>query len=177
VALPAIDPDLLPKLGAPKPDRGWFRSGLSAGIDNLQGLGGSAIELTGRLTGLDGVERTGAEIADRNLQEASANGRPDLEIAPWKEDGAPILPWLGYQTAKQLPQLGLVMAGARATPKALVSGGLRDFGATAPKILGGGGLKAARPWPQPRCHQFMPRSTCSSCRSLAVSPKPVQVSC
>jgi hypothetical protein len=142
VALPAIDPDLLPKLGAPKPDRGWFRSGLSAGIDNLQGLGGSAIELTGRLTGLDGVERTGAEIADRNLQEASANGRPDLEIAPWKEDGAPILPWLGYQTAKQLPQLGLVMAGARATPKALVSGGLRDFGATAPKILGGGGLKA-----------------------------------
>lgn len=130
---------------ASKDKRNWFSAGLSSGTDNLQGLLGSAVELGGRLTGLKGVEDYGAGVASRNIAEAQANGRDDLEIAPWKEGGASVLPWLAYQTTKQIPQLaGFVAAGAATGGLGLAPTALARAGMAAPAILGGGrGLAGA----------------------------------
>ena len=145
----AFDPSLAPLLvdtsdweRTDNRKRNLLKAGLSAGTDNLQSLGGSAVELVGRLSGAQGLEKWGADVAARNDAEAQQNGRADLEIAPWKEDGASILPWLVYQTAKQVPQLAGYAAGALAMPAAAVPAGLARLGAVAPKILGGGGLTA-----------------------------------
>jgi hypothetical protein len=142
VALPAIDPDLLPSLTPAAPKRNLFAAGLSSGVDELQGLLGSAAEFTGRGLGITPLEQYGARVADRNAVEAQQNGRPDLETAPWRQGGAPVLPWLAYQTAKQVPLLGAYLAGTALVPEAAVPAGLARIGAAAPEIIGGGGLRA-----------------------------------
>jgi hypothetical protein len=141
-----IDPRYLPSLqdtmaGGQK--RNLLRAGISSGIDQLQGLFGSAIQGTGRLTGLDGVEAFGQRMAERNAIEAQQNGRPDLEIAPWKENGAPVLKWLGYQTAKQIPTLAGYAAATALTPAAAVPTFVARAAAAAPKLFGGAGLGRA----------------------------------
>ena len=123
---------------APPPQRNLLAAGLSAGIDQLQGLGGSAASALGQAVGIDGLQRWGAEIAARNEEEARINGRPDLEIAPWREGGASFLPWLAYQATKQIPQVGATIAGAALMPQVAVPAALARAGAAVPAILGGG---------------------------------------
>lgn len=142
MALPAIDPDLLPSLTPAAPKRNLFAAGLSSGVDELQGLLGSAAEFAGRGLGITPLEQYGARVADRNAIEAQQNGRPDLETAPWRQGGAPVLPWLAYQTAKQVPLLGAYLIGSAAVPEAVVPAGLARLGAAAPELIGGGGLRA-----------------------------------
>lgn len=142
MALPAIDPDLLPSLTPAAPKRNLFAAGLSSGVDELQGLLGSAAEFAGRGLGITPLEQYGARVADRNAIEAQQNGRPDLETAPWRQGGAPVLPWLAYQTAKQVPLLGAYLIGSAAVPEAVVPASLARLGAAAPELIGGGGLRA-----------------------------------
>lgn len=120
------------------PKRNLFAAGLSAGVDELQGIGGALASQVGKLTGISPLEQWGAEVAARNAQEAQDNGRPDLEIAPWKEGGASVLPWLAYQTLKQVPQIGAAIAGGALVPQAAVPAALARFGAAVPGVLGGG---------------------------------------
>ena len=130
----------------PQPTRNLFAAGLSAGVDQLQGLGGAAASAVGQAVGFDGLRDWGAGVAARNQQEAEANGRPDLEIAPWKDGGASFLPWLAYQATKQIPQIvPTVVAGMAAAPvvgPALAGTAVARLGAAVPQILGGGGLRA-----------------------------------
>jgi hypothetical protein len=140
-----IDPTYLPTYndvaGEPK-RRGWLGAGLSAGVDQLQGMGGAALQGVGALAGISPLETLGRDISVSNQLQAEQNGRPDLEIAPWKDGGAPIGEWLGYQTAKQIPQLiGYLGAGAL-VPEAAVPAFMTRLGAAAPSLIGGGGLKA-----------------------------------
>jgi hypothetical protein len=139
-----IDPRFLPTLNdepvAKK--RSAVGAGLSAGIDEAQGLVGSALQGVGMMTGISGLESFGQRQAERNELEAQRNGRSDLEVAPWKDGGAPVLPWLTYQAAKQIPLLATYIGAGAFVPEAAVPAALARAGAIAPRVLGGGGLRA-----------------------------------
>ena len=134
----------LPRLNtAPAPARrGLVSAGLASGLDQLQALGGRAIQAVGRAADIKAVDEFGRGIAERNEAEAKASGRPDLEIAPWKQGGASVAPWLAYQVLKQGPQIGASIALGRLIPGAAVSSTLARAGASIPSVLGGGGLRA-----------------------------------
>jgi hypothetical protein len=141
----AIDPSYLPSFVQPdtaKPKRGLIASGLMTGLNEAASLEGSVIQLAGDLTGSKGVSDFGARAAAASSDAAQQSGRPDLEVAPWHDGGAPVLPWLAYQTLKQVPQLATYIAAGAALPEAVVPTSLARLGAVAPRVLGGGGLEA-----------------------------------
>ncbi len=108
---PAFDPALiLPRMAANRP--GWVGAGVDVGWQNMVGAGGSALEAVGRATGLRGVEDYGRSVADSRAQRAQEVGRADLATAPWREGGAPVLPWLGYNVAQQIPNLATMLAAS-----------------------------------------------------------------
>jgi len=112
--------------------------GLRAGFNELQALSGAAVAAVGKATGSERLERFGTETAAKNFAEAEQFGRPDLEVAPWREGGAPVLPWLGYQTTKIIPQtVGSAALGA-------ATGGVGLVAAGATKAALGLGTAAAR---------------------------------
>lgn len=127
------------------PQRNFIAAGVSSGIDQLQALSGRGIQALGDATGLQPVSDVGKDIADRNFAEAAANGRPDLEARPDLAHWTDYPAWAGYQAAKQLPTLAASLiayklGGSRlagAIPEELAAAG-----ASAPKFMGGGGLRA-----------------------------------
>lgn len=115
---PRFQPYTAPTLPstAPAADRPTIvGGGLRAGFNELQGLGGAAAAAVGKLAGAQGLEQWGTATAAKNFGEAQRFGRPDLEVAPWREGGANVLPWLGYQVSKQVPNLVGVLAATAAT--------------------------------------------------------------
>jgi hypothetical protein len=129
----------------PRPQRNLLTAGIAAGVDELQGMGGAALGAIGRAVNNESLTRYGEQISERNKAEAAIAGRPDLEIAPWKEGGAGFLPWAGYQLAKQIPMTaGAILAGAAASAAgpatAATAGGaaLARLGMAVPGFLGGG---------------------------------------
>lgn len=147
--LPALDYSRLPAFGTSVKDErekrkpGWLGAGLSSGIDVLQSLGGSTLQGAGKAFGLQPLESFGRDIAERNIAESIANGRPDLEVAPWREGGASVLPWLGYQSAKQVPLIATYLLGGKAFSKlgGRAPAELERLGAVVPRALGGGGVR------------------------------------
>lgn len=128
-----LDPGLLQAvLNAPR-DRsnqpGLFRSGLNVGWQTMVGSGGSALEALGRATGLDPVEQYGRGVADYRARRAQEVGRSDLETAPWREGGASVLPWLGYNVAQQIPNFATMAAAFLVGgPGGAAAAGARGFG-------------------------------------------------
>lgn len=114
----------------PQSQPGVFKGGLSAGVDMVQSLGGSALAAVGKATGAEGLEASGLRIQEKNDAEMMRFGRPDLEINPWDEGGPSFLPWLGYQAVKQVPRMGATAVGATA-------------GALAAPVVGVGGAIGA----------------------------------
>jgi hypothetical protein len=150
VAAAALDYSRLPAFGLPAPDdektknKGVIGPGLKAGLRDLESVLGSAVQGGGKLFGSDSVAAAGKSINDSASAASAAAGRPDLEIAPWRDGGGPVLPWLGYQASKQVPMLAAYLLGGKAYG---LAGGeapaeLERLGALAPRALGGGGLKA-----------------------------------
>jgi len=103
-------------------------AGLRAGWNEFEGLLNAATAGVGEAIGSQRLEDLGAEWLRYNQEvDAPQLMRADLEVAPWKEGGASVLPWLVYQAAKQAPIIGgAIGAGA-------VTGGLG-----APAALGAG---------------------------------------
>jgi hypothetical protein len=136
----SVDPRFLPSYGdVNSSDKaGPIFGGLGAGIHGLLGLGSSALEGVANLEGADKVAALARGWADTQNRIA-ARIRPDLDIAPWQEGGASVLPWAGYQLGKLAPTLaGFVGATAlapEATVPAAIARGL-------PEILGGVGADA-----------------------------------
>lgn len=128
---------------APQPQRGLFGSALRAGTNELGALGGAAASALGKAVGLDGLAQWGAEVNQTRGAAAQAAGRPDLEIAPWNEGGASVLPWLAYQATKQIPQIAGTLAGAALMPAAAVPAGLARAAGALPAFMGGGAGLAA----------------------------------
>ena len=132
---------------APADKPTWVGGGLRAGFNEAQGLGGYALAALGKATGSQGLEQYGMETATKNFAEAQEFGRPDLEIAPWKEGGASTVPWAVYQLSKLGPQIaGSLAAGAAiaaAAPEAATATGLAAIGTRLPAFLGGGALRSS----------------------------------
>lgn len=124
--------DLVPK------QRNPLAAGLSAGVDDLQARGGAALAAVGKALEIPQLEQLGRDINERNQREAIESGRPDLETAPWREGGGEVLPWLGYQAAKQAPQIAAQIAAMFALPQMAVPASLSRLGAAVPAALGGG---------------------------------------
>lgn len=95
------------------PPRNWFTAGVSAGVDQLQALSGRGVQAVGDAIASRPLADLGAGIAERNFQEAAANGRPDLEQRPAMENWTQYPAWLGYQAAKQLPNLAAALVASR----------------------------------------------------------------
>jgi len=127
----------------PQEQRGAIAAGLSAGVDQLQGLGYSVLGGVADIVGAREASDWANEQARRNQIDASVGGRPDLERIEDQTLGS-ALPYVGYQIAKQVPTMAGI-AGAQLIPGAgQVAGavGLTRLGAVAPRMLGGGGLQA-----------------------------------
>ena len=128
--------------GAEQPKRNALAAGFSSGVDELQGLAYSGAAAVADVTGLDKAKNWLDEQAQRNSVEAARNGRPDLERIEDQTLGS-ALPYLGYQVAKQVPNLiGGIAAGAL-VPEVAVPAALSRGAAMLPKFLGGGSLGAA----------------------------------
>lgn len=123
------------------PQRNPLGAGLSAGVDQLQGLGYGAIGAGARALGAEGVADWADRGVTRNYAESTFNGRPDLELIEGQSLGS-ALPFLGYQVAKQVPMLAGTLAASAAVPQAAIPAALSRGLAVIPKGLGGGGLKA-----------------------------------
>lgn len=139
----------LPTLPAyvPPARTGLFGPALSAGWNELQGTLGAGAQAFGTAIGSPTIAGWGRGVAERNMAEAQAAGRPDLETAPWQEGGGGLLgtpAWLAYQATKQLPQIGVTLAGALLAQRmgVPVPGALQRGAAATPAWLGGGGLRA-----------------------------------
>jgi hypothetical protein len=122
-------------------DRNALVSGVSSGIDDLQGLGYSGIAAIGDLVGSNKIKNWGEEGADRNSIESRLNGRPDLEKIEDISWGN-AAPMLAYQIGKQLPNLAGSVATAIALPEVAIPAALARGAAFVPRILGGGGAAA-----------------------------------
>lgn len=125
------------------PQRNALAAGLSAGVDLVQGLGYSALGGLSDAVGADGVRDFFNERARLNAIDGELNGRPDLERIEDQTLGS-ALPFAGYQIAKQVPLMAGIFA-AQAVPglgQAATATGLARLGAVAPRVLGGGGLRA-----------------------------------
>jgi hypothetical protein len=128
-----------PKMQA-APQSNWFTAGAKAGLhDQAMGLGGTA-QWAGKLTGIGPLERAGQAVADSQTQ-AAAEERPDLNIPPWREGGAPVLPWLGYQAVRNAPYIAATALASRFVPAGMVPAALERAGAYIPEFMGGGGAR------------------------------------
>lgn len=123
------------------PQRNPLGAGLSAGVDQLQGLGYGAIGAGARALGAESVADWADRGVERNYAESAFNGRSDLERIEDQSLGS-ALPFLGYQVAKQVPMLAGTLAASAAVPQAAIPAALSRGLAVIPKGLGGGGLKA-----------------------------------
>lgn len=111
---PAISPEDYARARRPEPPRpSLIGGGLRAGANVAHAMLAGAVAAGGRAVGADDFATRAEGEMLRNLAEAEQFGRPDLETPPWREDGAPLVPWLTYQAAKQVPQwLPTIAAGA-----------------------------------------------------------------
>ena len=123
--------------------RNPLSAGISSGIDDLQGLGYSGVAALGDLVGSKSLKAWGERGADRNKVESELNGRPDLNRVEDQTWGS-ALPFVGYQVAKQIPNITGAIAAGLITPQVAIPAGLARAGAFVPRMLGGGGLNTAR---------------------------------
>jgi hypothetical protein len=147
---PAIDYSRLPAFGTSRPDaekkpaRGLVAAGLHSGLNDLESVLGAAVLGGGKAFGLPSVENAGRSFMQSSDAAATVNGRPDLETAPWHTGGAPVLPWLAYQSAKQAPMIATYLLGGKVAGMAGLEAPTEfsRVGAVVPRALGGGGLRA-----------------------------------
>ena len=110
----ALKQSILEELGvAQQQDDSAFVGGVKSGIDVIQQATGSTLEGIGRITGAEGLEEYGAEVAERNRLEAQSRAR-----------GEGALGYYAQVLGEQAPQLAIGAAGlgiaALAAPAAVV---------------------------------------------------------
>jgi len=122
----------------PSEEPGIVGGGIRAGFNELQGLGGDAFSALGQYLSNPEMIEAGRRYAERNFGEAAEFGRPDLEVAPWKEGGSPWLPYIGYQVSKQVPLLAGITAANLVTGGGATALGAGAAGARLAGSLGAG---------------------------------------
>jgi hypothetical protein len=132
-----------PAVEAEKPQNtGWLAPGISAGIDNMQSSFGSYIQSVGDIARSPTIAQFGKDMAVRNDLEAAQNGRPDRESFRDLQSWSEVPSFVGYQVAKQVPQIGASLLAAWLGKKFVtpyMPEAAATVGAKVPGWLGGGG--------------------------------------
>jgi hypothetical protein len=139
---PMLDPRYLPSfsdVNAGNDKASPFFGGLGAGVHGLLGLGSSALEGVAKLEGADKVADVARGWADTQNRIAGRI-RPDLDVAPWQQGGASVLPWAEYQLGKLAPTLAGYTAATLAAPEAAIPTAIARG---LPTLLGGVAADAA----------------------------------
>lgn len=141
--LTGINLDVLrksPTQGIRRP-RNPLAAGFASGVDALQGLGYSAGAAVADALGANNARDWFLDRATLNQFEAQEAGRPDLERVE-DQDLSTALPFIGYQIAKQIPQIGGALAAGAVLPQVAVPAALSRGAAMLPRAVGGGGATA-----------------------------------
>lgn len=126
--------------------RNPLAAGVSTGVDQLQATGGAFMSALGDLLGSTSLKDWGAGVYKRNVEEAAANGRSDLDKPVWEVNPSELPAWLGYRTAQQVPQWATQIGAGAVLGRGLKAAGMAlpdaaaELGARAPQALGGGGF-------------------------------------
>lgn len=126
--------------GVPEPEQpNAFTSGVMSGGNALLGAGGRFVQALGNVVGAQPVADIGEAIAQNRAAANQAYARPDLETPPWREGGAPVLPWVARNVGEMLPGLAAVIVGSQIPGlRNLAPTALKEAGAEVPGFLGGG---------------------------------------
>lgn len=114
----------------PQEDQGTFSRGISRGIQDIKGAVGEAIGTLGEETSLDFLRDFGLDWEEeaRQRQGELNIGAPDQLRAEDVEDLSSFGTYAGQTISRQLPQLGLGLAAAAATPIIAGASGLTAAG-------------------------------------------------
>lgn len=124
------------KLGT---ERSALGAGLASGWEGLKGLGYSGGAAVADVLGAEGAKDWLERQAFAKEVQSSLASRPELEKIEEQTLGS-ALPYVGYQVAKQVPNIvGAIAAGA-IVPEVAVPAALARGAAVLPRALGGGGL-------------------------------------
>lgn len=123
--------------------KGDFSAGVSAGVDQLQGL---AISAGAGLADIVGAEDTAGYLRDKAEAQSYQSyfaGKPELDRVEDIDSIGGAIDWAQYQFGKQVPiMLGITAAQfAPGLGQAATATGLARLGALAPRAMGGGALK------------------------------------
>ena len=114
----------------------WLTAGFSSGLHGALSQVGSTYQALGTLTGVDALTRGAQGFAQSQQAQEQAASQPYLNSNPgW-------LSKLGFQVAQMVPSIGGMIAAGALVPEEAVPAGLARLGAWAPKLLGGGALRA-----------------------------------
>lgn len=125
-------------------DKGDFSAGLSAGGDMIQGLGLGAAAGLSDLVGADETAEYLREQMDDQAYQGYLAGKPELERVEDIDSVGAAVDWAQYQLGKQGPTIATLI-GAQAIPglgQAATASGAARLAAMAPRVMGGGGLRA-----------------------------------
>lgn len=124
------------KLGT---ERSALGAGLASGWEGLKGLGYSGGAAVADVLGAEGAKDWLERQAFAKEVQSGLASRPELEKIEEQTLGS-ALPYVGYQVAKQVPNIvGAIAAGAL-VPEVAVPAALARGAAVLPRALGGGGL-------------------------------------
>jgi hypothetical protein len=121
--------------------QGAFTAGVSSGIDDLQGLGYSAVAAAADALSVHRVRDWANAQAQRNQSESQLSGRPDLEQVEdvWNKPSQWV-PYAAYQVGKQVPNMAGAIAAGALMPEVAVPAALSRGAALLPRAFGGGGM-------------------------------------
>jgi hypothetical protein len=127
-------------------NRGALAAGLSSGVDDMQALGFSALAAGADALGMRGPRDYLNRRAQDNQVQSMLNGRPDLErVEDVYDKPGQYLPYLGYQIAKQVPQVGASVAATALVPGAAIPAALAGRSALlARTAIGAGAVNYAQ---------------------------------
>jgi hypothetical protein len=120
---------------APPKQSGPIVAGLKSGVLDLGSQIAAAAQGLGSVGDSPTLERLGKTASDYLLQKSQTVGRPDLDIAPWREGGAHVVPWLEYQSAKMLPTLAGFLGASALTPEVAVPAAISKAAPTVAKFV------------------------------------------
>ena len=116
-------------------------AGIAAGVDQLQGVGYSALAGAADLVNAEDTSAYLRDQAEAQQYEGYLAGRPEYDRVE-DQSLSTGLGFTAYQIAKQGPMIAASMAGGSVLGPALAGTRLASVAARAPSMLGGGGLKA-----------------------------------
>jgi hypothetical protein len=117
-------------------------AGLAAGVDQIQGIGYSALAGAADLVNAEDTAAYLRDQAEAQQYEGYLAGRPEYERVEDIDSVTGGLGFAAYQIAKQAPLIAATMVGGSALAPALAGTRVAAAASRVPSMLGGGGLSA-----------------------------------